>query len=52
VTDIAEEVGDAVETVLRFYAHPTQGGGAKARRTEVLQAEWRATHLQHVGEKT
>jgi site-specific recombinase XerD len=41
-TEIAAEIGDRVETVLRFYAHP-----AATQRSEK-----RATRLQHATEKS
>jgi integrase len=41
LTEIAAEVGDRVETVVRFYAHPTS----------THRSEERATRLQHGKEK-
>jgi integrase len=52
VTEIAAEIGDEVETVMRFYVHPTAPSQAKIRRTSLDEAGQRATHLQHADEKT
>ncbi|MGH7822837.1 MAG: tyrosine-type recombinase/integrase [Candidatus Binatia bacterium] len=52
VTEIAAEIGDEVETVMRFYVHPTSPSEAKFRRTSLGEARQHATHLQHAQEKT
>lgn len=39
VADIAAEIGDEVETVIRFYVHSTPTCDAKPRRTEVSRAD-------------